>query len=148
MISYLRIFWDGLIARCPRCHVGRMFAHGFTMRERCPNCGLQFERAAGEITGGMGINISLTLAIILIIAPIIGFVRSIPLVPSLLALMLFAIVFPIAFYRSSRGLWVSILYLTGDNDEPDDVGVASNNVAQPYRADKVLPDGDQRKRGE
>jgi uncharacterized protein (DUF983 family) len=147
MIRLIRIFWDGLLARCPRCHRGRMFGRGFTMNLRCPNCGLPFERAAGEITGGMGINISLTLAIILLIAPVIGFVPSIPLVPSLLALMVFAIVFPIAFYRSSRGLWVSILYLTGDNDEPDDVGLASNNIAQPYRADQVVPDGDQRERG-
>jgi hypothetical protein len=33
--------------------------------------------------------------------------------------MLFAIVFPIAFYRSARGIWVAVIYLTGDANERD-----------------------------
>ena len=28
-----------------------------------------------------------------------------------------AILFPIAFYRSSRGIWAGFLYITGDNNE-------------------------------
>lgn len=101
-----------------------MFERGFEMNRTCPVCGIQFERASGEITGGMGINISVTLVIVVVVALIIGFVQSIPLLPALLALILFAIIFPIAFYKPSRGLWASMLYLTGDNDEPDDTGVA------------------------
>ena len=34
-------------------------------------------------------------------------------------LALFAILFPIAFYRSSRGIWAGFLYITGDNQERD-----------------------------
>ena len=34
-------------------------------------------------------------------------------------IIIFTVLFPIAFYRSSRGLWASFLYLTGDNTERD-----------------------------
>lgn len=145
MIALIRLFWDGLITRCPRCHQGQMFAHGLTMRRDCPVCGLPFERSSGEITGGMGINITLTLAFILIGAVLIGFLPGIPFGPGLLLLLLFAIVFPIAFYRSSRGLWVSILYLTGDNAEPDDAGLSgSDDRAKVERANDVLADRNRR----
>jgi hypothetical protein len=96
-----------------------MFAHGFTMRQSCPRCGLEFERAAGEITGGMGINTVVTLLAITIGSLVFGLNPAIPLGPLLLGLGLFAIVFPILFYRSSRGIWAGVLYLTGDNSEAD-----------------------------
>ena len=55
----------------------------------------------------------------LISALIFGPMTSIPLLPLLLGLGMVTILFPVAFYRSSRGLWVGFLYLTGDNQEPD-----------------------------
>jgi uncharacterized protein (DUF983 family) len=119
MIRFLRALFDGLLLRCPRCHSGRIFARGFTMNKICPTCRLPFEKATGEITGGMGINIVVTLVIIIVCALVFGLNPAVPLAPLLIGLALFAILFPIAFYRSSRGLWVSILYLTGDNEERD-----------------------------
>ena len=50
------ILLDGLLLRCPRCEMGRMFRSGFKMYHACPVCALEFERASGEVTGGMGIN--------------------------------------------------------------------------------------------
>src|SRR5687767_14833597 len=99
MIRFLRALFDGLILRCPRCHTGRMFAHGFTMAPACPNCGLPFEKASGEVTGGMGVNIVVTLVVIIVCALIFGLNPRIPLLPLLIGLALFAILFPIAFYR-------------------------------------------------
>ena len=115
----IRALFDGLVLRCPRCHAGKMFASGFTMRRECPSCSLEFERATGEVTGGMGINTVVTLLAITAAALFFGLNPAIPLPPLLLGLALFAILFPIAFYRSSRGLWASVLYLTGDNSESD-----------------------------
>ena len=94
-----------------------MFARGFTMNTECPVCGLPFEKATGEVTGGMGINTVVTLLIITVCSLIFGLNPTVPLLPLLLALAAFAILFPIGFYRSSRGLWASLLYLTGDNRE-------------------------------
>jgi uncharacterized protein (DUF983 family) len=119
MIRFLRALLDGLLLRCPRCHAGRMFAHGFTMNEACPNCGLPFEQASGEVTGGMGINIVVTLVAIILGSLVFGLNRNVPLAPLLIGLALFAVLFPIAFYRSSRGLWAGLLYITGDNQERD-----------------------------
>lgn len=115
----LRAILDGFILRCPRCHTGRLFERGFHMYTRCPSCGLAFEHASGEITGGMGISISITLLIVIISALIIGLNPALPLVPFLAGMIVFTILFPILFYRSSRGMWVGFLYVTGDNDEGD-----------------------------
>jgi len=119
MFRTLRALYDGLTLRCPRCHTGKMFAHSFTMRRTCPICGLEFEKATGEITGGMGINTVVTLLVITAGALVFGLNPAIPLVPLLGGLALFAILFPILFYRSSRGMWAGVLYLTGDNAESD-----------------------------
>lgn len=119
MIRIMRALFDGFILRCPRCHRGRMFAAGFQMHETCPVCGLPFERSTGEITGGMGINTVVTLLIVLFSGIYIGVTPSVPALPAFIVIVLVAILFPIAFYRSSRGMWASILFLTGDNDEPD-----------------------------
>lgn len=118
LLQIMRVFMDGLLLRCPRCHKGRMFT-GFTMRRACPVCELPFEEASGEVTGGMAINIVATLFIVIASALIFGPMTSIPLLPLLLGLGMVTILFPVAFYRSSRGLWVGFLYLTGDNQEPD-----------------------------
>ena len=105
-----------------------MFARPFTMRRLCPHCALPFERAAGEITGGMGINAVLTLGVVVILAFLGGSNRAVPLVPLLVGLLLFAVLFPIGFYASSRGLWASVLYLTGANVEGDDVGIPEHRT--------------------
>lgn len=118
MIQIGEILLDGLLLRCPRCEYGRMFRNGFKMYHACPVCGLEFERASGEITGGMGINTVLTciievsLAIAFVFAPL-------PILWEIIALVGIGIAFPVAFYRSARGLWASLLYLTGSNTESD-----------------------------
>jgi len=60
-----------------------------------------------------------TLAVITLGSLVFGLNPSVPLGPLLIGLALFAILFPIAFYRSSRGIWAAFLYLTGDNQERD-----------------------------
>ena len=110
---------DGLLCRCPRCHRGPIFARGFTVREACVVCGLPFESASGEVTGGMGISISLTLLIVIVAAGIGGFNESIPL-PLFFAVMgAITILFPIVFYKPSRALWIGFLYAMGDHTEGD-----------------------------
>lgn len=118
MAPILRAFFDGLLLRCPRCHRGRMFSSWFQMRRRCPVCDLEFERASGEITGGMGINIVVTLVLVIVAAAIVGF-STVPLVPALLGIGAGIVLFAIAFYPVSRGLWVAFLYVTGAHQERD-----------------------------
>ncbi len=118
MLRVIRAFLDGLLLRCPRCHHGSLFSSFFRMRQECPVCGLPFERASGEITGGMGVNIVATLALVIVAAAVIGF-SQVPLMPAFAVMGVLVVLFPILFYPSSRGLWLALLYLTGDNTEPD-----------------------------
>ena len=119
MLRIIRALFDGFFLLCPRCHRSGMFIRGFQMHKQCQSCGLAFETASGEIPGGMGINISVTLLLIMIAALVFGMNRDIPLLPLLLSLGVLTIFFPILFYRSSRGLWVAILYLTQHHTEHD-----------------------------
>lgn len=89
------------------------------MRIACPLCDLWFERASGEITGGMGINAVVTCLLMVTLALVFAFTPRLPVGLAIIALIIVGGVFPIVFYRSSRGLWVSFLYLTGNHDEPD-----------------------------
>lgn len=95
------------------------------MRRSCPLCGLEFERSAAGSPAACGHQHRRDAAEDR--HRLLAGARrnpNIPLGPLLLGLAAFAIVFPIAFYRSSRGLWASFLYLTGDNAEPDQRGRA------------------------
>jgi uncharacterized protein (DUF983 family) len=119
MLTIFRALLNGLLLRCPRCHRGRMFESAFKMRQQCPICGLLFERSSGEVTGGMVINLVVTITIVMACSLIFGLYSAIPPLTLIGVLAIFTIVFPIIFYRTSRGLWAGLLYLTAANDEPD-----------------------------
>jgi uncharacterized protein (DUF983 family) len=119
LISLIGTLGAGLLLRCPRCHRGRMFESVFTMHRQCSRCGLRFERAAGEVTGGMAINFIVTGLVITIGSLYFGLFSRVPVATILIGFGLFAIIFPIVFYPVSRGLWASILYLTAANSEGD-----------------------------
>ncbi|HEY9016557.1 MAG TPA: DUF983 domain-containing protein [Gemmatimonadales bacterium] len=105
--------------RCPECRQGTMFGSWFRMRRVCPVCGLEFERASGEVSGGMVVNFVVTGIVIMAGSLYFGLFSHAPLWMVLVGLGLFAIVFPILFYPVSRGLWASILFLTAANAEGD-----------------------------
>lgn len=119
MTTLPALLLDGLLCRCPQCHQGPIFARMFAAHHACPVCGLPFESASGEVTGGMGINIVVTLLLVLSAAAIGGFNQNIPL-PLFFAVMgAVTFIFPILFYRPSRALWIGLLYLMGDHTEGD-----------------------------
>lgn len=47
-VSTTRMLLRGLVRRCPRCGGGGVFRHWFTMRKRCPTCGVRFDRRPEE----------------------------------------------------------------------------------------------------
>jgi uncharacterized protein (DUF983 family) len=103
----------GLRLRCPNCEQGKMF-DGFTMRETCEVCGVRFERRSGESVGGVMINL-----VVLEVLFVVGFFAvdlstDIPPMHQLPFWVTFSVLFPVLFYRSSRGLWVTTAYLNGD----------------------------------
>ncbi len=61
----------GVTKRCPACGQRNLFERWFTIAERCPRCGLKFERIEGHWIGAIGLNTILTfgfLAIMLVLA--------------------------------------------------------------------------------
>ena len=64
-----RTVWGRLAAiarlRCPICWEGRVFHGIFAMNERCPVCGLTFQREPGYFLGAMYFSYALAIPIIL-----------------------------------------------------------------------------------
>ncbi|KAB8143866.1 DUF983 domain-containing protein [Chloroflexia bacterium SDU3-3] len=108
----LRVLTQSLLLTCPACQHGNMFRSGFRMNVRCPVCHVVFERDSGELTGGLAINATLTMAIAMVGAGF-AFSPEVPIIPLVLLLAGIVVLFPLVFYRHARGLWVGILYLTG-----------------------------------
>lgn len=100
----------GLTRRCPNCGSGHLFIGWFQMVDRCPRCGLAFEREEGTFLGAFVINFAATEAVLgVTIAVLIA--STLPDPPALrLSIIAVAIViaFPIAFYPVSKTVWAAI----------------------------------------
>ncbi len=80
------------------------------MVERCPKCGLEFERIEGHLTGALGINTVVSI-VVLVVVGIAGFVLTfpeLPLVPLTSTAIAVAVLFPIFFYPFSKTVWTAI----------------------------------------
>lgn len=105
---------------CPRCREGRVFSGPMTMNERCPACGLKFERGPGYFTGAMYFSYAMGIPIIALLT---GLGKL--LIPSwplhwlvVLAWVLFLPLVP-AVFRYSR---VMFLHFDQYYDPVDDAG--------------------------
>ena len=76
------------------------------MHERCPSCGVKFEREPGFFLGSIYINYGLTSLIVAIAYPVLLFRYHYPKQPLLFAGLAFVVVFPLVFFRHSRSLWL------------------------------------------
>lgn len=95
-----------LALRCPRCLDGRVWRGFLSMNEKCPVCGLVFEREPGYFTGAM--VVSYVLAVPVLGAIVIGLMAfaSLEAVPALLigdAVYLALVPF---IFRYSRVVWL------------------------------------------
>lgn len=96
---------------CPRCRSGRIYpssiAWGFPkMHERCPNCGLLFEREAGYFLGAMYISFPLGVLVIGLASTLVWAVTGWSLERSVvLGVVLFLPLVPLVT-QGSRILWI------------------------------------------
>ncbi len=113
LLRQLRSLLLGLLLICPVCRRGRMSGSLLTLRDRCPHCGVVFERDPGEVTGGMAINMVAS-SIVGVAVAIYGAVFSGWDVSLLVAAVVgVTLGFGLLFHRHARGLWVAVLYITG-----------------------------------
>lgn len=120
-----RLLGRGLLKRCPVCGQGHLFRRWFRMLERCPRCGLRFERIEGHWSGDLGINTIVSFGA-LFVTLIVGFALTYPDVPGL-ALFLSAVgvaaIVPLLFFPFSKTIWLAI-----------------DLVMRPLEPDEVLPE--------
>ena len=96
--------------RCPYCGGRGVFDGYFTLRERCPTCGVTFEREEGYFLGGYGLNlvvaelVALGLAIFLIFRTDL---RQLDLIWQEVIAIALAVAFPLIQFPFSRTVWVA-----------------------------------------
>jgi uncharacterized protein (DUF983 family) len=102
----------GMLRRCPNCGAGGLFRRWFRMAERCPRCGIKFEREEGFFLGGFLINFAIGEGLIAVL--LFGYVIllsananvSVPLfIAAGIAMSLAATLF---FYPFSKTIWSAI----------------------------------------
>jgi uncharacterized protein (DUF983 family) len=115
----------GLARRCPLCGQGGLFRRWFTIVDRCPRCGLRFERIEGHWLGALGMNTTVSFAVVLL-AVVVAFVvtydgGSTALGVAVAVIVGVAIVVPLAFYPVSKTLWSAIDLAMRPLEPEDDV---------------------------
>jgi uncharacterized protein (DUF983 family) len=118
----MKLLGRGLIGHCPNCGQGRLFHQWVKMVDRCPRCGLFYERDEGYWTGAVAINTVMTELIfaIVIVTVIVWTWPDIPTKPLLIVALVLNGIFPLFFYPLSKTIWVAadlILHPLEENEE-------------------------------
>lgn len=92
------------------------------MYERCPVCGLRYEREEGYWTGAVAVNLVATVILIafaLVPLAIVFASAHQPLFLFLLVSLPIPLIFPLLFFRHAKSLWINIDFLINPV-EPDE----------------------------
>ena len=100
-----------LSRRCPYCGSHGVFDGYFTLRDRCPTCGVTFEREEGYFLGGYALNlvvaelVGLSLAIFLLFKTDL---RELELIWQEAIAVALAVAFPLILFPYSRTVWIAL----------------------------------------
>jgi uncharacterized protein (DUF983 family) len=103
--------------RCPRCGEGRLYAHGLAMLERCPACGLRYEREQGYFVGAVYVNYAITTVAVLGGVIALDQLFGLSLATQLIIAVPLALLLPLLVHRHARSIWLAVGYLAGVLDE-------------------------------
>jgi uncharacterized protein (DUF983 family) len=107
----------GLLHRCPNCGRPGVFRGLFKTNERCENCDFLIQREDGFFLGAIAINYAAAAAPLIVIFVLI-FMNAISVPVALAIAIPWTIVVPILFYRTSKSLWLMLVYLFMLRDLP------------------------------
>ena len=118
----VRLLMRGLCLRCPRCGARSLFRTWFSMHARCFVCQLRFEREQGYFLGAMYINYGVTVVLALIGSFTLEWWITVSLAQQLTLWVGFCALFPVVFFRHSRGLWLGFDYIFDpvEDEAPED----------------------------
>ncbi|MFQ5692927.1 MAG: DUF983 domain-containing protein, partial [Nitrospinota bacterium] len=94
-----------------RCGKAGLFRGPFAMRPECPVCGLSFEPEMGYYVGAIYINYAFTVGVALAGYFLLDRFTGLPLKGQLLLWGTFCVLFPLVFFRFSKGLWLSLDFI-------------------------------------
>jgi uncharacterized protein (DUF983 family) len=103
----IQLIGRALRLRCPACGESKMFHGLFAMEESCPACGRSFRRGPGYLLGSIYFNYGLTALLVTAIFFAGFFSDAFSSNQLLFGLTIFAILFPIWFFRYARALWIA-----------------------------------------
>lgn len=101
------LWWRAARLRCPSCGRGAIFRGWFAMDEVCPACGRRFDRDPGYLLGSIYFNYGVTALLVVAMYFTMFFRDWLSDGQRLVVLSLFAIVFPMWFFRYARALWMA-----------------------------------------
>lgn len=101
-----------MVRRCPRCGGGHLFRTYWSIRDRCPRCGLRFVREEGYFTGVYLVNFSIVLAVLFVMVMSFAVWRSghpdESMVGFVVAGVAVALLLPVLSYPFARTTWVAL----------------------------------------
>lgn len=109
-----RMVARGMVGCCPRCGGRGLFVRWFSLRERCPTCGLRFDRKPEEafFLGAYTLNLGLVLSLLCIdlflFGMAVGDVIAAPSWVFLSGAFVIAVVVPLLGYPASKTTWSAI----------------------------------------
>jgi uncharacterized protein (DUF983 family) len=118
-----RLLLRGVAKRCPVCGERRLFRRWFTIVEHCPTCGFRLERVEGQWLGALGINTTVSFAIVLV-SVIVAFILTYDDASVGVAIgivVAIAIVVPLLLFPVSKTLWCAIDLAMRPLEPDDDV---------------------------
>ncbi|HJQ80154.1 MAG TPA: DUF983 domain-containing protein [Lacipirellulaceae bacterium] len=101
------LWWRAARLRCPTCGRSPIFRGWFAMNEACLSCGRRFARDPGYLLGSIYFNYGVTALLVVAMYFTMFFRDWLSDGQRLVVLSLFAIVFPIWFFRYARALWMA-----------------------------------------
>jgi uncharacterized protein (DUF983 family) len=117
----LRLVGRALLRRCPWCGQDHLFRRWFRIVERCPRCGLGFEREEGAFLGAMALNYGV--AGLVFIAVLVGWMLldrpDIRVGPLVLTSMAVTGAVVLLFYPFSKTLWAAVEVMLNRMDRGD-----------------------------
>jgi uncharacterized protein (DUF983 family) len=109
-VSRLNIIVRGILHRCPNCGGDGVFRGLFKTNKRCSICGFLIEREDGFFLGAMALNYAAA-AFPLVVIFVLVFMERISVALAVTVAVLWSVIVPVLFYRSSKSLWMMLVYL-------------------------------------
>jgi uncharacterized protein (DUF983 family) len=87
------------------------------MHEACAACGFRYEREQGYFVGAIYVNYAVTVLVAVGTVLVLDWSVGLSLTQQLVLGVLLCALVPLAFFRYSRSLWLSVDYLVTEADE-------------------------------